>query len=167
MRQHISENRTVWLLVGVILGLGIAGFWPRERAYAVTSDRADKFIMTTCTVSVIGMDPIEAVFVLDMSTGHLRGAALSRQQAKFCTFYYRNVAADFGVDAKAESQFAFVNGQAQLLARGGVTWASSVLYVGEYNSGKVICYAFPWREAQGKMDAVELTVVDSWPLRSR
>src|SRR5438045_436599 len=120
MRAQMTGNRTLFLIVGLIAGLAIAQFWPREPAYAVTTDRDARFALTTCTVSVIGVDPIEAVFVLDFLTGQLKGSVLSRQLGQFVLFYWRDLANDFSIDPKVEPRYAIVNGQGQLLGRQGV-----------------------------------------------
>ena len=158
-------RRMVWLAAGLVAGLAIASVWPHEPAYAVTTDRDAKFAMTTCTVSVVAVDPIEAIFVLDFLTGSLKGAVLNRQIGKFTAFYYRNLALDFKVDPKSEPHYVIVNGQAQLSGNAGLQFASSVLYIGELTSGKIVCYGFPWKESRTPLAPFQLVQVDGFQFR--
>jgi hypothetical protein len=163
MRSLISDSRKVWLVVGLIAGLAIANFWPHEQAYAVATDRDAQFAMCTLQVSII--DPIEGIFVLDFLTGSLKGAVINRQGGVFTTYYYRNLAADFNVDPKTEPHYAIVSGQAQLPAASGTTPASSLIYIGELTSGKVIAYAFPWKETRSVIPPVPLLPVANFQFR--
>ncbi|GAB4151450.1 MAG: hypothetical protein Tsb009_26870 [Planctomycetaceae bacterium] len=166
MVKRFSENRFVWLAVGLIAGLGVSYFWPHEPALATGNDRDAKFGMLTTPMA----PNVEGVFVLDYLTGQMTGAVLNSATGKFNHVYLRNVAVDFNVDPKAQPHYAFVAGQAALPRRVGVVPGASVIYVGELSSGKVLAYgmnyprttravppqkfilfgAFPFREAVGR-----------------
>lgn len=146
MRHYFHDNRKMYLALGLIAGLAISYIWPQQPARAVGTDRDAQFSMTTMRVSP---DGLEAVFVLDYLTGQLTGAAISRQQSKFMVRYARNLSADFGVDTETDPRYAVIAGVGQIQNRAGRgTRASSVLYVGELKSGKVICYAIDWQDTR-------------------
>ena len=128
MSGGISDNRSRWLVLGLVAGLGISYFWPHEPTYAAT-DRAAQFAITTCPVGgLVGISAaFDGIFTLDFLTGDLKGAVLNLQQGKFNTFYYRNLAKDLELDPKTEAKYAFITGSGQLSGRGGVTLASGVI----------------------------------------
>lgn len=150
MRHTIGHNRVVWCVMGLAAGLAVAWLWPHEPAYATTGDRDAQFAMLTVPVgtSAAGInDPMDGVFILDFLTGQLRGAVINRQTGKFTNFYTANLAKDFDVDPKAQPHYAMVSGYSQLASRQGATFASGMIYAAELSSGKLIAYAFPWKEA--------------------
>lgn len=144
MKSQKNERRLLWLLCGVICGLGLAYVWPHEPAYAVATDRDAKFAI--CTVEV-GPGLPEAVFVLDFSTGRMHGGMLNSQSGMFSNFWFADVQADFKVQGKGGAKFTMIPGQGYLTAStstpgGGGTTATGVLYIGELTTGKVGCYKF-------------------------
>lgn len=146
MKQRWSETRLAWLVCGIVIGLAVALYWPHEPAMADTIDRSDKFAMASVRTQV---GSSEAVFVLDFVTGRLVGAAYHSQTGSFSQRFFRNIAADFNIDAGTPAQYsmvpAFIEVRAGGTAAGGGTPASGALYVGEMNSGKVILYGFMYR----------------------
>lgn len=167
MRDKVREIRAVWLVLGLVAGLGVSYLWPREAAYAMSNDRDAKFAMCTCPVGgLIGVsNPIDGVFVLDFLTGSLKGAVLNLQVGKFSSFYVRDLAKDFKIDPQEEPHYAFVAGNAQISGRGGVNFATGVIYVGELTSGKVMCYGFPWRDTPEPTPVTQLGLVDAFQFR--
>jgi hypothetical protein len=163
MPRSISDSRVVWLVVGLIGGLGIATFWPHEPALASATDRTQQFAMAT--VSVNAITPLEGIFVLDFLTGTLRGAVLNEQTAKFSQFYLRNVAQDFQVDPKKEPRYAIVTGVANINSRPGFQAANGVVYVAELSSGKVAAYGFPYVPARGPLPVVPMVPLDTLQFR--
>jgi hypothetical protein len=134
MRASISDSRVVWLVGGLLAGLGVAYFWPHEPAYATTADRDANFAMITIPVgtSAAGInDPMDGVFILDFLTGQLKGAVLNRQRGTFASLYYRDLAKDFDVDPQGTPHYALASGYAQVAGQRGKTFASGVLYVAE------------------------------------
>lgn len=151
MQTKWYDNRGIWLTIGLIGGLCISFVWPHERALAAAGDRNQQFALLTVSVGQQGAglnDPLEGIFVMDFLTGQLKGAVFSRQNMKFHSWYFRNVVDDFKLPAKAEPRYAITSGVSQMAGRGGVVFASGVIYVGELTSGKVIAYAFDWREVR-------------------
>lgn len=151
MKTGWQNTRTIWLSLGLALGLGMAYVWPHERAFATTADRSSQFAMITVPVGQQGAglaDPLDGVFVLDFLTGTLKGAVLSRQSGGFTVEYFRNINQDFGLKPKSEPRYAFASGLAQMQGRGGMTFASGVIYVGELTTGRIIAYSFGWRESR-------------------
>ncbi|MFN0054121.1 MAG: hypothetical protein ACKV0T_18225 [Planctomycetales bacterium] len=140
-----------WLVAGLLVGLGVAYYWPQERAYANTVDRDSQFVMITVPVGTNAgaagfNDPMDGVFILDFLSGQLRGAVLNRQTGRFASLYSRDLAKDFQVDPKDEPHYAIVSGVAQSPNQQGVQFASGIIYVAELSSGKLAAYAFPWIE---------------------
>ena len=163
MLQRVQDQRGLWLGLGIAVGLCLAYAWPHEQAQAVGSDRAAQFGMATGQVQLA--DPIEAIWVLDHLTGSLKGAVLNRQSAKFTSFYYRNLPADFQLDPKKQAQWSMVTGQCILPGQGALAPAASMVYIGEMTSGKVNAYAFGWRETPRPSAPLPLTLVASFPFR--
>lgn len=137
-----NDRRTVWLLIGLLAGLGLASFWPNEQVQAVATGQSERFAITTVEV---GLGNPEAVFVLDFLTGRLTGGLINPQQGVFTNFYFRNIAADFLVEQNTKPKYAMITGNGVLPSGGGITTAQGVLYIGELNSGKLAAYRFPFR----------------------
>ncbi len=163
MVPHQVNGKMIWLTLGMFMGLGIASFWPHERALAMVSDRNDRFAMITCPVTI--PDTVDAVFVMDLLTGRLTGACLNNREGKFTQFYYANLAVDFRVDPKSEPQYAFVSGRIALPSVADVNPATGAIYVGEFTSGKVACYIFPFRNEDRVLPPAQLTAIDIFPFR--
>lgn len=147
MPSRISESRMLWLAVGLLAGLSIAYLWPHEPVAASSNDRdGNKFGIMTTPISV----DAEGVFVLDYLTGRLTGAVMNVRTAKFGVVYGRSVAADFNVNPKVQPHYVFVGGRATLSSRGRVTPATSVIYVAEMTSGKVIAYGLNYQTPRAR-----------------
>lgn len=140
-----SRSHVVWLVLGIAIGGGLVWAWPTQHASAFTSDRNDKFAVTTALTGPTS----EAVFVLDFLTGQVRGFALDRTASQYMWVYSRSVAQDFGVDPNKPARYALVSGMAQATGRGGAAFAPSYLYVAELSSGRVQAYAIPYRTQRG------------------
>ena len=165
MVNRVADSRGGWLVVGVVAGLCISYFWPHETAMAITSDRSDQFAIITAPISAGSGYDMEAVFVLDFLTGRLRGAILNNRTKTFTYHCYRNVASDFQVET-SKPKYAIVGAHAALPNTGRQNYASGVVYVAEYTSGKVGCYAFPYQVANKRIEA-ELTPIDSFSFRQQ
>jgi hypothetical protein len=142
-------NQAPGLTAGILVGLAIACLTRHEPAYAATSDRAVHFSMMTVPVTDAAngiVDPLDGVFVLDFTTGQLKGAVLNRQIGKFASFYFRDVAKDFDFKPNQIPEYCMVNGYAQIPIQGGRKMASGMIYLSELASGKVVGYCFPWQE---------------------
>jgi hypothetical protein len=160
VRRQWAENRYVWLATGVLFGLVLAFYWPHEQAQADTVDRANKIVMVTVNTQPGSAD---AVFVLDIVTGRLVGAAYNTQTGGFNQSYFANLAADFQVRENAE--YAIVPGNVSLPQRGGPPPANGGLYVAELNSGVVIMYGFPFITAPGSQPTLPLQKIAAFPFR--
>jgi hypothetical protein len=160
--SHLKIGQSVvWLTLGLLAGLSLASFWPRQHLLASSTDRNSKFALAT--VDVAGVGEAEGVFALDFLTGQLSGAVLDSRSNKFLTRYVHNVAADFKVDPTAEPHYAIVSGRANLP---GVNLkpAAGVLYVAELTSGNVVCYSFPYQVARTQQ-VFPLEAIDEFPFR--
>lgn len=165
MVSNQVNAKFVWLTLGLLMGLGVASFWPHERALASVADRNDRFAMLTCPTTI--PETVDAVFVLDLLTGRLTGAAMNNKVGKFTQFYFANLAQDFNVDPKAEPQYAFVSGRIVLPNVGTDTPANGAVYVGEFSSGKVACYIFPFRQADGVFPPQPMIIRDFFSFRQQ
>lgn len=142
----MQTKQWMWLLLGMATGIGISQFWPHEPAYASATDRDERFAITTVLAQgTAGLAQTEAVFVLDFLTGRMTGALLNPQVGGFTNYFFRNVAADFHLDAGAKPRFAIIGGQAEMPSGQGFTFAPSVIYIGEMTTGKLMAYRYPIR----------------------
>ena len=139
------KTRVACLFLGILVGGGLVWAFPTQHVAAYSSDRNDKFSVTTALTGPTS----EAVFVLDFLTGTVRGFALDRTASKFMWVYTRSVAQDFGVDPNKPARYAIVSGMAQASGRGGASFAPSYIYVAELSTGKVQAYAIPYRTQRG------------------
>lgn len=161
MQTHALDRRITWLMAGTLFGMAIAYYCPSERAMADTVALGDKFAMATVDTAPTFS---EAVFILDMVTGRLMGAAYNAQTGTFTQTYARNLAADFRVTERA--QYVMVTGRANLQVRGGGPPATGVIYVGELNSGQCAMYGFFYQQSQTAVGLQELTLINSFPWRA-
>jgi hypothetical protein len=167
MRRTIRANQVPGLIAGIFVGLAIAWLWPQEPAYATTGDRAQHFSIVTVPVSDAAngiLNPLDGVFVLDLLTGNLRGGVINRQTGKFASFNFRELAKDFDVNANQAPEFCMVSGYAQIPNQAGKAMSSGMIYIGEFNSGKVVGYTFPWAE-KGMGGPVQMIPMDVFQWR--
>lgn len=149
MQANVRGRRWYWLAVGMVAGMALAAIWPHEPALATNSDRDQEFALLTVPVgsSAAGItDPLDGVFVLDFLTGQLKGAVLNRAAAAFTSFYYIDLTKEFGIEPGQSARYAIASGYGQINNRSGVTFASGTIYIGEYTTGKILAYSFPWKE---------------------
>jgi hypothetical protein len=163
---RLSESRMAWLAIGTVFGMILSYYCPHEPAYANAAAMSEKFAMCT-TETQIGNS--EAIFVLDMVTGRLLGAAHATNPQTpnvFTQTYQRNLAQDFGVVDNA--QYVMVPGRALIQARaGGASPATGVVYVGELTSGVINMYGFGYVQANRPVPTQQLTLLGSFPWRQR
>jgi hypothetical protein len=147
VRSRVGESRGIWLVGGVLIGLGIAYFWPHEPLRADQSDRNEKFGMLSVAAStaIAGLPGTEAIFILDFVTGRLQGFYLAPNVGTFTQSFYRDVAADLKLDEKGAGQptYAFVAGNGQIVGQGG-TFGAGIVYVAELSTGALVAYGFPF-----------------------
>lgn len=160
MQTRIADRRITWLVAGAVLGMAIAYYCPTEPALADTAASGDKFSMATCNTLAGNSD---AVFVLDMVTGRLLGAAYNTQTGGFTQTYARSLAADFGVTTRGE--YVMVSGLGNLRSTGGGPPATGVIYVGEMTSGMVNMYGFLYQQSPALQPTKELVLLASFPWR--
>lgn len=157
-------GRTPWLVTGILAGICISYFLPHEPALAITNDRSENFALMTVPLSIL--DSTEGIFVLDFSTGRLRGAVLNSSNSRFTHYYQRDLIGDFQLNAGGGNpKFAFVGGSNPLAVQGGPPLASGVIYVAELTSGKVNAYIFPYSPTPRGPVKATLRLVDSFPFR--
>jgi hypothetical protein len=140
-KTHVA----VWLGLGLLAGLMVAGFWPSVPLHAVATDKVDTFSMATgpCDADV------EAVYFLDHLTGELHAYVLGRTAnggAGVLCHYYRSVADDFKANGE-KAKYLMVTGMDDLarMGRAGAMQPSrAVVYVAELSSGSAIAYYMPY-----------------------
>ena len=160
MAKRFSERPVAWLLLGLLAGVLLAGFWSAQPTYAVATDRMEQFAIATGPVTP-GM---EALYVLDFLTGQLQALIMQRQTGKFATQVVRNVAADFELSPRDKPQFLMVTGMADLSVGGQMP--QSVLYVAELKSGQLMAYTFPFRgERVGGVQQTNFIPLDRYQFR--
>ncbi len=137
--QIPKTNAAVWLGLGLLAGLTLAGFWPSVPLHATATDKVDNFSMATGHVE----DGVEAVYFLDHLTGELHAYVLGptpRGPGIQC-HYFRNVSKDF--DAGEKAKYLIATGMDDL-ARGGrgsaIQPSRSIVYVAEVSTGTAIGY---------------------------
>ena len=148
MRRVLTAQNAVWLLLGLVFGLGAAMILQGQPSYAVATDHSDEFAIATGYLN----ESLEAVYLLDFKSGRLMGTVLNRQGGRFQHFYERNLANDFGLTARQKPKFMMVTGGAQLQ---GAVPIHHVLYVAEVNSGKMAAYFMPYRGETARGTASE------------
>ena len=138
------KSRQAWLVLGLVLGLivglNVAGVWPSIPVQATATHGQDGFAIATGPLS----GEIEAVYVLDYLTGDLKAAVLNLQTGQFMTAYENNVVKDLGGANGKSPRYAMVTGVADLRRGGLGQMGQSVVYVAEFNSGKLAAYGIPW-----------------------
>lgn len=163
MSSPVNDKRTIQILLGLVLALGLAVVWPHEQIKASATDRASQFAMATCSVTAIGNQ--EAIFVLDFLTGSLKGGVLGTN-GEFTNFFFRDLPLDFKLDPKKEAQYCLVTGGHQLSTQGGqLPPAPSVIYVGELTTGRIIAYGFGYRDGVAAARPVALVPIATFPFR--
>lgn len=142
------------LLAAAIGGAVLGSRWNASdqlpRVFAVTSQSDESFAV--CTVPLDA--GVEGFFMLDFETGDLSGGVLNPTTAQFAAAYKHNVLADLGFKAGRvkNPKFLLVSGVAEP-RRGGVTLASSVLYVTDSATGTTAAYGIPWNTQQPQLMA--------------
>jgi hypothetical protein len=133
-----------------------AGIFKAAAIGATATHGTDSVIMCTGEVDI----GIEAVYVLDVVTGELKGGVLNIRTGKFMTGYaYSDVAKDLHADGVKNPKYLMVTGEAQASQGFGANgrFGRSVLYIAEVNSGYCACYGAPWTPARATANNVART----------
>jgi hypothetical protein len=139
MLSKLPNQSAVWLLTGLLAGIGLVVTLQGQPAQATATDHSEDFAIATGHLTA----EVEAVYLLDFKTGYLQGTVMNRQSGKFQNFYKRELAQDFGLTTRQKPKFIMVTGAMQsALSQVPV---NHVLYVAELNSGKMAAYTMPYR----------------------
>ncbi len=133
----------VWLGLGLLAGLIVAGFWPSVPLHAVSTDKVDTFTMATGNLD---MD-VEAVYFLDHLTGELHAyvLGLTARGPGVQAHFFRNIADDFKATDKAKYLMATgLDDLARLGRAGQIQPSRSLVYVAELTSGYAMAYYMPY-----------------------
>lgn len=164
-------NAVVWLGLGLLAGLLVAGFWPSVPLHAVSTDKIDTFSMATGHVE----PEYEAVYFLDHLTGDLHAYVVGRLAnggfgvLQHC---YRKVLDDFKTEGDKTPKFLMATGICDLSrgGRGGTIMPSrSVVYIADVTSGMAGAYALPYNStlhnAGRPVPMGELVLITGFPIR--
>ena len=108
-----KTSALVWLGLGLLAGLLVAGFWPSVPLHAVATDKIETFSMATGPVEA----EYEAVYFLDHLTGDLHAYVIGRMAnggfgvLQHC---YRNVLQDFKTEGDKTPKFLMATGVCDL-----------------------------------------------------
>ena len=131
------------LVLGLVVGLNVAGLWPSVPLHASATHGLDKFAIATGLVD----NMVEALYFLDFLTGDLRAAVINPKNGRFNSFFSRNIANDFGVGGTS-ARYLLVTGMADMpRGRANFQFAKSIVYVAEANTGAVAAYTIPWNSS--------------------
>jgi hypothetical protein len=140
----------VWLGLGLLAGLLLAGFWPNVPLHATATDKNDSFSMATGSVE----SEYEAVYFLDNLTGDLHAFVighLANGNFGVLQHCYRKVLDDFKTDGDKSPKFLMTTGVCDLNRTGraaSVLPSRSVLYIADVASGMAVAYAVPFNSTQ-------------------
>src|SRR5580704_9790602 len=143
-------HAAVWLGLGLLAGLIVAGFWPSVPLHAVATDKLDTFSMATGYVEQGQNLDVEAVYFLDHLTGELHAYVLGpmaggRGGFGILCHYFRDISKDFQAGEKAKYLMTTGLGDLARSGRGGALQPSrSLVYVAEVSSGTAIAYYLPY-----------------------
>ncbi len=166
-----KTNVLVWLGLGLVAGLLIAGFWPSVPLHAVATDKIETFSMSTGPVD----GDYEAVYFLDHLTGDLHAYVIGRSAAGGFApvgHYFRNIGQDFKVNGEKAPKFLMVSGISDL-SRGGrggnsAIPSKAVLYIADVTSGMAAAYAVPYSataHASGRYAESPIALICGFPIR--
>lgn len=145
-----KTSALLWLGLGLLAGLMVAGFWPSVPLHAVSTDKIDTFSMATGPVEA----EYEAVYFLDHLTGDLHSYVIGRLKTgsfgviQHC---YRNVMQDFKTEGDKTPKFLMTTGLCDLSRGGrgaGTLPSRAVLYIADVASGVAGAYAIPFNTTQ-------------------
>lgn len=160
MQQSINVQRALFLVIGVAIGVGVAGWLPDTPLHAVATHGQDNFALATGVLD----EEVEAAYFLDFLTGDLKAAVLNPQTHKFTAFYKTNILQHMASEDVKNPRFLMVTGRADLRRGAAPTQiGDSVVYVCEVNSGKMVAYGTPWvpgRQALGAQTKTALVPLD-------
>jgi len=144
MAHKFQNPSGIWLLAGVVVGLGLAMLVPSDPIEAVATDRLENFAICTGPVD----EDSEAVYTLDFVSGKLQAKVISPVTGQFFAQFEREIAADFQLQPGGNPRYVMVTGLTRLRRQpGNVQPGRSAIYVAELTSGLVAAYAVPWSQA--------------------
>ncbi len=157
-----SSCRTIWLIIGIVVGSVMTSVWPHEPLQAASSDRSDD--VEIITANLFGQ--IDAVLVVNVRTGALTDASMSRQ-CMYTTLYHYEFAKDFIVESGSKPEYVVTTGGVDASARGpaGMQMGKDAVHIADVRSGKVISYGIPYVLSRGVFQPFELVRLDKFSFR--
>ncbi len=165
-----KSSALVWLGLGLLAGLLVAGFWPSVPLHASATDKIESFSMATGSVE----PDYEAVYFLDHLTGDLHAYCVGRMANGgygVVQHWYRNVLQDFKTDEDKTPKFIMTTGNCDLNRRGGgqVQPSRAVLFIADVASGMCGAYGVPYNSARHNAGLPDLggniALVCGFPIR--
>ncbi len=165
-----KSSALVWLGLGLVAGLLVAGSWPSVPLHAVATDKIDTFSMATGAVE----GDYEAVYFFDHLTGDLHAYVIGRMaNGRFGVIQhsFRNVLEDFKTDSDKTPKFLMVTGFDDYTKRSGggqLLPSKAALYIADVSSGIATAYCMPFNTTQhnaGVPTELDLVAVCKFPIR--
>jgi hypothetical protein len=130
-----------WLLgmaAGVALGVAGMGLLPHAPLAAVATNDSEGFTIATGYVD----DGTEGIFTLDHLTGELKAYVYNAAARGFTPqgIYSKTITEDLKLEAGKQPKFLMVTGAAEMRGAGQTTFAPTLVYVAELNSGNMAVY---------------------------
>ncbi len=164
-----KTSALLWLGLGLLAGLLVAGYWPSVPLHASATDKIESFSMATGSVEA----DYEAVYFLDHLTGDLHAYVIGRiANGNFGVVQhcYRKVLDDFKTEGDKTPKFLMATGICDLSRRGGgsVMPSRSVLYIADVASGMAGAYSVPFNSNQhntGRFVETPMALICGFPIR--
>ncbi len=128
-----DSNRFLWLLTGLVLGVGSAALiFGQGRPAQAANDRYEDYVMCTGAVSVEPRAPTDGVWLLDYRSGKLLGTVIDRKVGKIVGWAEVDLVDEFKVKPQSNVHF--------LMTTGSIAQGQAALYVAETSTGKFGVY---------------------------
>jgi hypothetical protein len=128
-----DSGRLLWLITGIILGIGAAALYllPSRPAQAA-NDRFEDYIICTGAVGISPRAPTDGIWLLDYRSGKLLGTVVDRSIGKVMGWAEVDLVNEFGLPPRQNVHFMMTTG---MIAHG-----QAALYVAETTTGKFGVY---------------------------
>lgn len=115
----------------------------QQKLYASATHGGENMTMATARMD----DETEGLFVLDHLTGDLQCFVINPRTGHFGARFLANVRSQISGQGKAPKYLMVTGATTFSAGRGGGTRpADCVVYIGDANSGKVVCLGVPWSD---------------------
>jgi hypothetical protein len=128
-----DSRRLLWLVTGLLLGVGGTGLYllPSQQARAA-NDRYEDYILCTGAAWITPRAPTDGVWLLDYRTGRLLATVIDRANGKIVGWAELDMVAEFGLKPRDNVHF--------MMTTGSISQGQAALYIAETNSAKFGVY---------------------------